>query len=200
MDINYIPPLIISLLIGSAPLGMLIHALLVDTKEQALSFSRSNITPLSLLRMNLKKQALLAGALEISKPILCLIIMLAYTHNSDLALLCAFVAALGHLFPVYQYFKPQKTVLPILAFIFALSPLAGIVICILWFCTLLLLKRPHSTTVYITTFAPFIAMMNAPDIYPVGLSLLLAMLILFIHKKELLGIYPNDEPPIKLSL
>ena len=200
MDISYIPSLIISYLIGSIPFGMLVLALLVDTKEQSFSFSHTNTTPLNFLRMQLKKHALLTGALELSKPILCLIISLAYTHNPDLALLCALAAALGHMFPIYLYCKPQKTVLPLLAFIFALSPLTGIVSCTLWFCTLMLLKRPHSTTIYITCLTPFIVMISAPDIFPVSLSLILSMLVLFVHKKELLAIYPNTEPHIKLGL
>jgi len=95
-----------SYLIGSIPFGYLFFYF--SEKRDIRKFGSRAIGATNVLRLKGLKYALPVGFADFLKGFIPVFLALEIFHDKNLALACAFLAVLGHCFPVYIKFKGGK--------------------------------------------------------------------------------------------
>ncbi len=122
----------IGYLIGSIPFGLLLTK--IAGYGDIRSIGSGNIGATNVLRTGNKKLAALTLLLDGGKGAVA--VLLAHgAMTYDASLYAAVGAFLGHLFPVWLKFKGGKGVATTLGIFLALSPMLGIISCVLWLAT-----------------------------------------------------------------
>ncbi|MBI0065789.1 glycerol-3-phosphate 1-O-acyltransferase PlsY [Commensalibacter sp. M0134] len=189
----------LSYLIGSIPFGMLVSYIggMGDIRQ----IGSGNIGATNVLRTGKKKLAVLTLLLDMGKgsfAIWCAYIF-AINYTVQAESLAAIFVVVGHCFPVWINFKGGKGVATGLGVSLALTPIAGLLSCIVW-----LLAARLSRISSIGGLSAFVAWplfimifnhldLKTPLLFP---ALLISLLIFFRHRTNIYRLSNGTEPRI----
>lgn len=189
----------LSYLIGSIPFGMLVSYIggMGDIRQ----IGSGNIGATNVLRTGKKKLAVLTLLLDMGKgsfAIWCAYIF-AINYTVQAESLAAIFVVVGHCFPVWINFKGGKGVATGLGVSLALTPIAGLLSCIVW---LLAARLSRISSVgglsAFVSWPLFIMIFNhldlkTPLLFP---ALLISLLIFFRHRTNIYRLSNGTEPRI----
>ena len=102
-------------------------------------------------------------------------VLIAKTWGPDMALVAAFGAVIGHLFPVWLGFKGGKGVATTLGVLLALSPLLGAASCLAWLLVAAVFRFSSLAALVSVAIAPVVAWFLLADLQMVQLTAALAI-------------------------
>lgn len=183
---------VLAYLLGSVPFGIVIARVfgLGDLRK----IGSGNIGATNVLRTGNKLAAFLTVVLDAGKGGIAVLVARACV-GEDAAQLAGIAAFLGHLFPVWLGFKGGKGVATFLGTLLALSFPVGLAACGLWL-VVALLSRISSLSALVATVLSPVAAWALGHTELIGLTVLLALIILERHKANIARLLRGEEPRI----
>lgn len=179
-------------LLGSIPFGLVLTRLagLGDVRK----IGSGNIGATNVLRTGNK--ALAAATLLLDGGKGAAAVLIAKSWGPDMALVAAFGAVVGHLFPVWLAFKGGKGVATTLGVLLALSPLLGAASCLLWLIVAAVFRYSSLAALAAVAAAPVVAWYLLRDLQMVQLTGALALLVWLRHHENIRRLLTGQEPRI----
>lgn len=189
----------LSYLIGSIPFGMLVSYLggIGDIRN----IGSGNIGATNVLRTGKKKLAALTLLFDMGKgafAVWCASIFTLTLTNQAISI-AAICVIIGHCFPIWLNFKGGKGVATGLGVSLALTPIAGLLSCLIWLVAAKLTKISSvgglsafiAWPILITLFNHFD--LKTPLLFP---ALIISLLIMWRHKTNIYRLNNGTEPRI----
>ncbi|MDP2207111.1 MAG: glycerol-3-phosphate 1-O-acyltransferase PlsY [Alphaproteobacteria bacterium] len=180
---------------GSVPYGLILGKLagLGDIRAAG----SGNIGATNVLRLGGKKlgaATLLLDALKGAIPVL-----VAKQFHMDYAVIAALAAFAGHLFPVWLKFKGGKGVATALGICWALMPLLGLCLCLIWLGTAMMFR--YSSLAALTAFgvSPMVTLLLSGDYQLTLTVMILAITVWIRHHQNLRRLWKGEEGKINLG-
>ncbi|MFN7114524.1 MAG: glycerol-3-phosphate 1-O-acyltransferase PlsY [Alphaproteobacteria bacterium] len=180
---------------GSVPYGLILGKLagLGDIRAAG----SGNIGATNVLRLGGKKlgaATLLLDALKGAIPVL-----VAKQFHIDYAVLAALAAFAGHLFPVWLKFKGGKGVATALGICWALMPLLGLCLCLIWLGTAMIFR--YSSLAALTAFgvSPMVTLLLSSSYQLTLTVMILAVTVWIRHHQNLRRLWRGEEGKINLG-
>jgi len=150
----FLAAFLLAYLLGSLPFGLLLTraAGLGDIRRQG----SGNIGATNVLRTGRKDLALLTLILDSGKGAAAVGLANLFA-GSEVALIAAFAAVLGHLFPVWLGFRGGKGIATTLGTLLALAFWVGALACLTWLLVALILRYSSLAGLMSTALAPLYA-------------------------------------------
>lgn len=144
---------LLAYLLGSIPFGLVLTRIagLGDIR----AIGSHNIGATNVLRTGRKGLAAATLLLDGGKGILA--VAVGWQFGTDMALLAAIGAVLGHCFPVWLKFKGGKGVATAIGVWLALVPNVGVVACALWLLIAFVFRYSSAAALVALTVAPLLA-------------------------------------------
>lgn len=180
---------------GSVPYGLILTKLagMGDIRQSG----SGNIGATNVLRVGGKKLAILTLLLDALKG--AVPVLVAKQFHMDYAVLAAFGALIGHLFPVWLKFKGGKGVAVAVGVIFALSPLLGLSLVAVWLAVAIISKYSSLSALVACGLAPFLAGMITRDAQITATVFALALIIIIKHHENIRRLINGTESKINLK-
>ncbi len=182
-----------SYLLGSIAFGLVVTRLmgLADLR----SIGSGNIGTSNVLRTGSRTAALLTLVLDMGKGLVP-VLATATVLGTDDAMQCAALSAfLGHLYPVWHAFRGGKGVATFFGVIAVLAPAAAVLCALVWLLMAALFRISSLAALTATAVFPVAAIMMGHASLLV-LSLLLAALIWYRHRSNIMRLLEGTEPRI----
>jgi len=184
--------ILFSYLIGSVPFGYLFSKYVskIDIRE----IGSGNIGTTNVLRTGNKLTALLTLFFDTLKGFAPVWISLQF--SSELFIYVAIFALLGHMYPIWLKFNGGKGVATFLGLIFAISIYSGFLFILSWIIIAIIFRKSSVSSLSATLFSSIYIIFYNPN-----LTFLLIMtlgLIITKHRENIIRIYKNTEPNIKI--
>ena len=184
--------ILLSYLMGSVPFGYLFSKYVskIDIRE----IGSGNIGTTNVLRTGNKLTAILTLFFDALKGFIPAWISLQF--SPELFTYVAIFTLLGHMYPIWLKFKGGKGVATFLGLIFAISIYSGFLFILSWIIIALIFKKSSVSSLSATLFSSLYIIFYNSDL----LLLLIIMLglITIKHKENIIRIYKNTEPNIKI--
>jgi glycerol-3-phosphate acyltransferase PlsY len=127
-----------------------------------------------------------------------------YTSGSipfiNFQLILGAAALLGHIFPVFASFRGGKGIATLLGITVAVSPVAAIISIVVFLFVFILFSYVSLGSIIASIIYPvsviFILKITAPSL--IIFSILVAVLVVLTHKKNIERLLKNEEPKVKL--
>ena len=179
-------------LLGAIPFGLLLTRMagLGDVRK----IGSGNIGATNVLRTGRKGLAAATLLLDGGKGAAA--VLIAQNWGPDIALVAAFGAVIGHLFPVWLLFKGGKGVATTLGVLLALSPLLGAACCLLWLVAAFLFRYSSLAALLSVGAAPVLSGFLHGDLPLVELTGALAVLVWLRHHQNIRRLLTGQEPKI----
>ncbi len=179
-------------LLGVVPFGLVVTRLagLGDLRR----VGSGNIGTTNVLRTGRKDLAALTLLLDGGKGAAA--VLIAKLWGPDMALMAAYGALLGHLFPVWLRFKGGKGVATALGVLLALAWPVGIGACLTWLAVALAFRYASVSSLTATAAAPLYAWWLLGDLQMVELSAILAVLVWLRHHENIRRLVKGEESKI----
>lgn len=180
-------------LAGSVPFGLVLCYLAGygDIRK----IGSGNIGATNVLRTGNKPLAFLTLVLDSAKGA-AVVLVLKYFFGWELAVVGAFGAVLGHLFPVWLLFKGGKGVATTFGTLLALSPLVGGVTSLIWLGVAALFRYSSLAALVSLVSSPFLAyFLTADDLFAAYCSFI-AVLIYVKHRDNIKRLFSGTESKI----
>jgi glycerol-3-phosphate acyltransferase PlsY len=123
-------------------------------------------------------------------------VLLAKLWGPDMALVAAFGAVVGHLFPVWLGFKGGKGVATTLGALLALSLPLGAASCLLWLLVAGVFRYSSLAALVAVAAAPLLSWFLLADLQMVQLTAALAVLVWLRHHQNIRRLLSGQEPRI----
>jgi glycerol-3-phosphate acyltransferase PlsY len=194
-DFSYVWPFyagaLLAYLLGSIPFGLILTRLagLGDLRR----IGSGNIGATNVLRTGNKPLAALTLLLDGGKGAAA--VLIARTLGPDMAVVAAGAAVIGHMFPVWLWFRGGKGVATTLGVWLALAWPVGVAACATWLAVAALTRYSSLAALIAVGAAPVYAHYLA-DAQRVQLGLLLAVLIVVRHHTNIRRLVTRREPKI----
>ena len=184
--------ILLSYLIGSVPFGYLFSKYVskIDIRE----IGSGNIGTTNVLRTGNKLTAILTLFFDALKGFIPAWISLQF--SPELFTYVAIFTLLGHMYPIWLKFTGGKGVATFLGLIFAISIYSGFLFILSWIIIALIFKKSSVSSLSATLFSSLYIIF-----YNSNLLLLLIIMLGLItikHKENIVRIYKNTEPNIKI--
>lgn len=184
--------ILLSYLMGSVPFGYLFSKYVskIDIRE----IGSGNIGTTNVLRTGNKLTAILTLFFDALKGFIPAWISLQF--SPELFTYVAIFTLLGHMYPIWLKFKGGKGVATFLGLIFAISIYSGFLFILSWIIIALIFKKSSVSSLSATLFSSLYIIF-----YNSNLLLLLIIMLGLItikHKENIIRIYKNTEPNIKI--
>jgi glycerol-3-phosphate acyltransferase PlsY len=182
---------LLAYLAGSIPFG------LVLTRMAGLGDIRAigshNIGATNVLRTG--RKGLAAGTLLLDGGKGLLAVAVGWQFGSDMALIAAIGAVLGHCFPVWLKFKGGKGVATAIGVWLALVPTVGVVVCALWLLVAGVFRYSSVAALVAMAAAPLLAWhLEGPQFAEAGAAI--AVLIWLRHHQNIRRLIKGEESRI----
>ena len=179
-------------LLGSIPFGLLLTRMagLGDVRR----IGSGNIGATNVLRTGRKGLAAATLLLDGGKGAAA--VLIAQTWGPDMALVAAFGAVVGHLFPVWLGFKGGKGVATTLGVLLALSPAIGSLCCLAWLVVAFLFRYSSLAALASIGAAPLLSWFLLGDLQMVQLTAVLAALVWIRHHENIRRLMKGEESKI----
>jgi glycerol-3-phosphate acyltransferase PlsY len=179
-------------LLGSIPFGLLLTRMagLGDVRK----IGSGNIGATNVLRTGHKGLAAVTLLLDAGKGAAA--VLLAKLWGPDMALVAAFGAVVGHLFPVWLAFKGGKGVATTLGVLLALALPLGAASCLLWLLVAGVFRYSSLAALVAVAAAPVIAWFLLADLQMVQLTGALALLVWLRHHENIRRLLSGQESRI----
>jgi glycerol-3-phosphate acyltransferase PlsY len=179
-------------LLGSIPFGLVLTRLagLGDVRK----IGSGNIGATNVLRTGHKGLAAATLLLDAGKGAAA--VLLAKLWGPDMALVAAFGAVVGHLFPVWLAFKGGKGVATTLGALLALSLPLGAASCLLWLLVAAVFRYSSLAALVAVAAAPVISWFLLADLQMVQLTGALALLVWLRHHENIRRLLSGQESKI----
>jgi len=179
-------------LLGSVPFGLVLTRLagLGDLRQMG----SGNIGATNVLRTGRKGLAAATLILDAGKGAAA--VLIAKLWGPDVALVAAFGAVVGHLFPVWLGFRGGKGVATTLGVLLALSLPLGAASCLLWLLVAALFRFSSLAALVSVAAAPVVAWFLLRDLQMVQLTAALAVLVWLRHHENIRRLLAGQEPKI----
>ena len=179
-------------LLGSLPFGLLVTKMagLGDIRQ----LGSGNIGTTNVLRTGRKDLAAATLLLDGGKGAAA--VLIAGIWGPDVALLAGLGAVLGHLFPIWLKFKGGKAVATTLGTLLALDFAVGASACLTWLAVALILRYSSLAGLLAVASAPVFAWFFAHDLQLVEMTAILAVLVWFSHRENIVRLLRGEEPKI----
>ncbi len=201
MDILKITSLVLlAYLLGSIPFGVILTRLFTDIDLS--SQGSGNIGATNVLRCAGVKLGLMTLLLDISKGAFPVYLALELFHGSpdDAAIYIYLVAMgsfLGHLYPIYfSLRKGGKGVATAWGCFLVLSPLSGLLVLLVFALVVLVFKRVSAASLAAALALPLTIGFLGLSPLGIGFSALIALLIVYRHRQNIVRLFQGNEPPI----
>ena len=179
-------------LCGSVPFGLIL------TRAAGLGDIRAigsgNIGATNVLRTGnrwLAAATLILDAAKAAVPVL----LARYFWGEEAARVAAMGAFLGHCFPIWLNFKGGKGVAVFIGSMLALSWPVGLIFCAVWLLIALTRKLSSLAALTAAVTAPIFAYVLV-DEWLAGTAALMALLLLFQHRENIVRLMAGTEPKI----
>jgi acyl-phosphate glycerol 3-phosphate acyltransferase len=177
---------------GSVPFGYLFSKYVskIDIRE----IGSGNIGTTNVLRTGNKLTAILTLFFDALKGFIP--VWMSLQFSSVLFIYVAIFTLLGHMYPIWLKFKGGKGVATFLGLIFAISIYSGFLFILSWIIITLIFKKSSVSSLSATLFSSLYIIF-----YNSNLLLLLIIMLGLItikHKENIIRIYKNTEPNIKI--
>jgi len=184
--------ILLSYLMGSVPFGYLFSKYVskIDIRE----IGSGNIGTTNVLRTGNKLTAILTLFFDALKGFIP--VWMSLQFSSELFIYVAIFTLLGHMYPIWLKFKGGKGVATFLGLIFAISIYSGFLFILSWIIITLIFKKSSVSSLSATLFCSLYIIF-----YNSNLLLLLIIMLGLItikHKENIIRIYKNTEPNIKI--
>ena len=184
--------ILLSYLMGSVPFGYLFSKYVskIDIRE----IGSGNIGTTNVLRTGNKLTAILTLFFDALKGFIP--VWMSLQFSSVLFIYVAIFTLLGHMYPIWLKFKGGKGVATFLGLIFAISIYSGFLFILSWIIITLIFKKSSVSSLSATLFSSLYIIF-----YNSNLLLLLIIMLGLItikHKENIIRIYKNTEPNIKI--
>jgi len=179
-------------LLGSIPFGLILTRMagLGDIRKMG----SGNIGTTNVLRTGNKALAALTLLCDAGKGFLA--VFIAKMYGPDMALVAAFGAVIGHLFPVWLGFKGGKGVATTLGVLLALSPAMGSLCCLTWLVVAFLFRYSSLAGILSVAAGPLLAWFLLADLQMVQLTAVLAVLVWLRHHENIRRLLSGRESKI----
>lgn len=191
------PPLVVlatalgAYLLGAVPFGLLL------TRAAGLGDIRTigsgNIGATNVLRTGNKRLALATLLLDGGKGAVA--VLIARQFGADLAIVAAWAALLGHLFPVWLGFRGGKGVATTLGVWLALSLPVGIGLCLIWLALAGLFRLSSLAALGAVAASPALAVALADPARALA-AVPIAVLVVLAHRANIGRLLRGEEPRI----
>ena len=184
--------ILLSYLMGSVPFGYLFSKYVskIDIRE----IGSGNIGTTNVLRTGNKLTAILTLFFDALKGFIP--VWMSLQFSSVLFIYVAIFTLLGHMYPIWLKFKGGKGVATFLGLTFAISTYSGFLFILSWIIITLIFKKSSVSSLSATLFSSLYIIF-----YNSNLLLLLIIMLGLItikHKENIIRIYKNTEPNIKI--
>ena len=187
--------MVLSYLLGSVSFGIIIARFM--NLGNLRSIGSGNIGATNVLRTGSKTAAALTVILDGGKGYLVIYTTISIFEQTYIPF-TGIAVFLGHIFPIYYKFKGGKGVATFLGIILATNVVVGITVCGTWLVLAILSKKSSVAALGCSLVAPFFLFTNKPD-EKVLFSIMLAVLIWWLHKENINRLMSGTEPSIKLK-
>ena len=179
-------------LLGSIPFGVVLTRMagLGDVRK----IGSGNIGATNVLRTGHKGLAAATLLLDAGKGAAA--VLIAKMWGPDMALVAAFGAVVGHLFPVWLGFKGGKGVATTLGVLLALALPLGAVCCLVWLLVAGLFRWSSLAALAAVAAGPVAAWFLLADLQMVQLTAALAVLVWLRHHENIRRLVTGQEPKI----
>lgn len=182
---------LLSYLLGSVPTGYLLY--LVSEKKDIRGFGSQSTGATNVLRLKGWRFALPVMVFDILKGFLPAFLALKLFDDPRLAILCGFLAVLGHCFPVFIKFKGGKGVATSVG-VYAVLAIKPLLVALVIFVAAIALTRFVSLGSLLATLSfPVSAFLFHYDSGTMLLCLAVFLIILFRHWGNVLRLFRGTE-------
>ena len=185
---------LLAYLLGSIPFGLLLTKFsgAGDIRE----IGSGNIGATNVLRTGRKGLAIATLLLDAAKG--CVAVLIGQSFGPDLAIIAAWGAVLGHLFPVWLKFKGGKGGATALGVGISLVPILALYAGLTWLAVAILLRYSSLATLLAIAAAPIYA--SLLDYHQIAEAFLpIALLIWLKHHGNIRRLLAGEESKIKLK-
>ncbi len=181
-------------LLGSIPFGLLLTRAfgLGDVRN----IGSGNIGATNVMRTGKKGLGVAVLLLDLGKGFAA-VWLTHYFYSENIAPIAGLFAVLGHVFPIWLKFKGGKGVATTLGVFFALNPVFGIAVCILWLAMFLITRTSSVSSLMAIGYSPIIAYLMDGDYGTALLCLNIAVLIVFTHRGNIRRLLSGKEHSFK---
>lgn len=184
---------ILGYLLGSIPFGLLLTRAFGYGDIRAIG--SGNIGATNVLRTGNKKLAAATLLLDGLKGTLAVFLSFA-SGSAMIILLTAFMAVIGHMFPVWLKFKGGKGVATTLGVILALMPPLFFAMVAVWGAMASVFRISSLAALTAFALAPVLSWLWIGDLKLAGLCLMLTALVFYKHKENIERLLNGTEPRI----
>lgn len=181
--------------VASVPFGLVISKKF--GKKDIRQFGSKNIGATNVTRILGKKLGFLTFILDAIKGalmvILCKILFKDFPYLDVLAAIVAFVAVIGHVFPIYLKFKGGKGVATTIAVIAVINPLFGLITIIVWICVFFITRISSAASLLAILFTNLYAIYSQIALEQIILFLALLLIIFLRHRENLIRLSSGKE-------
>ena len=179
-------------LIGSIPFGYLFSKYISDIDIREMG--SGNIGTTNVLRTGNKLIAILTLFFDVMKGYVPVWISMQFF--SEFFIYVAIFTLLGHMYPIWLKFKGGKGVATFLGLILAISIYSGFLFIFSWIIIALIFKKSSISSLSATLFSSLYIIFYNSNLFV--LLILMLGLIIIKHKENIMRIYKNTEPNIKI--
>lgn len=182
-------------LLGSIPTGFLLGSLSGVDVRQAGS---GNVGATNVARVVGKRQGLMTLLGDVAKGFIPVYLSVHLGWSVTITGLVALAAFLGHLYPVFLKFQGGKGVATALGIFLSLAPMATVVIVFVFAFVIGVSRMVSLASLVAAGFAPIAFWFFSYPPFLIWLSLLIALLIVIRHRKNIQRIISGVEPRFEL--
>jgi len=180
-----------SYLLGAIPAGYIIYRL--SERKDIRGFGSRSTGATNILRLKGLKYGLLVGAFDIFKGFFPAYLALKFFPDKKFALICAFLAIIGHCYPIYIKFKGGKGVATSVG-VYAALAIKPLLITLPVFLLVIFITRYVSLGSLLAALSfPFFAYLLEGDIVIFYWSVAIFFLIAFQHRSNIIRLLKGNE-------
>ena len=174
--------LLFAYLLGSVPIGFLMGFISgVDVRQEG----SGNVGATNVARVMGKGRGVLTLLGDAGKGYIPVFLSLQLELDFWVSAVTAFVAFLGHLYPVFLKFKGGKGVATALGVFLALTPMGAGILVLVFFLVVIFSRMVSLGSLVASVLAPIIFWYSSGSLYLVGLSFLIALFTIARHRDNI---------------